>query len=76
MIPQQVGERDLTLMNTLPLFFNCGYVAMNKGKSTCQFPLVPLALLGTRRVSLTRLVIVDRPLLLRARVKEPNEKYQ
>lgn len=29
--------RDLTLMNKLPLFFHCGYVAMNKGKSTCQY---------------------------------------
>ncbi len=29
--------RDITLMNKLPLFFGCGYVVLNKGKSTCQF---------------------------------------
>ena len=34
-------------MNTLPLFFNCGYVAMNKGKSTCQFRIRNINDLGT-----------------------------
>lgn len=29
--------RDLAMMYKLPLFFNCGYVALNSGKSTCQF---------------------------------------
>jgi hypothetical protein len=30
-------KRDMALMNSFPLFFGCGYVALMANKTTCQY---------------------------------------